>query len=307
METYDLVIIGDGPAGLTAGIYASRARLKTVILEKLYPGGHAASTSIVENYPGFPEGIGGPELMELFAKQARKFNCEIKSEEVLSLELAEDKKIVKTANAEYTAKCVIIASGSQPNLLGVPGEEKFKGRGLSFCATCDAPLFKGKTVAVAGGGDSAAEEALQLAKFAEKVLLIHRRDALRAARILQERVFAQKKIEVLLSSVVTALEGDKRIESIRVKNLISSEEKRILLSGVFLHIGYTPSTEFIKFPIEKDQVGAIITDANCQTSVPGLFAAGDVRSKLLRQIVTAAADGATAAFAAERYISEGKT
>jgi thioredoxin reductase (NADPH) len=307
LETYDLVIIGDGPAGLTAGIYASRARLRTVILEKLYPGGHAASTSIVENYPGFPEGIGGPELMELFAKQARKFGCEIKSEEVLSLELAEGKKIVKTANAEYTAKSVIIASGSQPNLLGVPGEEKFKGRGLSFCATCDAPLFKGKTVAVAGGGDSAAEEALQLAKFAEKVLLIHRRDALRAARILQERVFAQKKIEVLLSSVVTALEGDKRIESIRVKNLISSEEKKIPVSGVFLHIGYTPSTEFIKFPIEKDQAGAIITDANCQTSVPGLFAAGDVRSKLLRQIVTAAADGATAAFAAERYISEGKT
>jgi thioredoxin reductase (NADPH) len=304
LETYDLVIIGAGPAGLTAGIYASRARLKTVILEKLYPGGHAATTSLVENYPGFPEGITGPELMELFAKQAQKFGCEIKSEEVISLELTGDKKIVRTANGEYYAKSVIVASGSQPNLLGVPGEEKFKGRGLSFCATCDGPLFKGKTVAVVGGGDSAVEEALQLAKFAEKVFLIHRRDTLRAVKILQERAFAEKKMEVVLNSVVTAVEGDKRIESIRVRDVVTSQERRIPVSGVFLHIGYTPSTEFINFPVEKDDVGALVTDANCQTSVAGVFAAGDVRSKLLRQIVTAAADGATSTLAAGRYISE---
>jgi thioredoxin reductase (NADPH) len=307
LEIYDLIIIGAGPAGLTAGIYASRARLKTLILEKLYPGGHAASTSLVENYPGFTEGVSGPQLMELFAKQAQKFGCEIKSEEVLSLELRDDKKIVRTASGEYSAKSVIIASGSSPNLLGVSGEEKFKGRGLSFCATCDAPLFKGKTVAVVGGGDAAVEEALQLTKFAQKVILIHRRDTLRAVKILQERVFAEKKIEVLLGSVVTALEGDKRIESIRVRDVVTSQERRIPVNGVFLHIGYTPSTEFIKFPLERDNVGALVTDANCQTSVAGVFAAGDVRSKLLRQIVTAAADGAIAAFAAERYISEVRT
>ncbi|MFH1421885.1 MAG: thioredoxin-disulfide reductase [Planctomycetota bacterium] len=305
MDKYDLIIIGGGPAGLTAGIYASRARLKTVILEKLFPGGHAASTSVIENYPGFAEGINGPDLMEIFTTQAQKFGCEVKTEEVVSIEAGENNlKIIKTSSAQYEAKAVIIASGSEPNLLGVEGEEKFKGRGISFCATCDAPLYKSKTAVVVGGGDSACEEALEIAKFADKVYLIHRRDTLRSVKILQERVSAQKKIEVILNSVVTAFNGEKRLESIKIKDVKISQEREIKADGVFLYIGYKPLTEFIKFDIQKDEVGTIVTDDYCRTSVPGVFAAGDIRSKMLRQIVTAAADGATAAFMADKYISE---
>ncbi len=303
MADHDVVIIGGGPAGLTAGIYASRARLKTLLLEKMMPGGQILTSPHLENYPGFSEGVAGPQIIDEMVKQATRFGLEIKGEKVTSIE---DKgkagKIVKTGESSYKALAAIFAMGASYSKLNVPGEDKLNGRGVSYCATCDGPLFKNKEVIVVGGGDTAIEEALHLTKFCAKVGIVHRRDALRATKILQERAFTNKKITFVWNSVVAEILGGQKVEGVTVKNVKTGEQKLISAQGVFLAVGFTPHTEVAKGLVETDEKGYIITDDDMAASREGFFAAGDCRKKLLRQFVTACGDGATAAFAAQKYI-----
>ncbi len=299
---YDLVIIGGGPAGLTAGLYASRAKLNAVLFERLMPGGQVLVTDLVENYPGFPEGISGSDLVQKMADQAKRFGLVIESDEVVSLDLAGEIKTIQFSNRTVTTKAVIIATGASPRRLNVPGEDVFYGRGVSFCATCDGPFFRDKIVVAAGGGDTAVQESIFLTKFAKKVYLIHRRDQLRATKILQERAFANDKIEFVWDSVVTGISGSDGVEKITVKNIKNGNTKDLAADGLFVWIGILPNTEFLKNAVKADQFGFIITDSNMQTSVPGVFAAGDVRNTPLRQIATAVGDAAIAAISAEHYI-----
>lgn len=300
---FDLVIIGGGPAGLTAGLYATRARINTIMLEKVVPGGQVLTTDWIENYPGFPEGIAGGDLVAKLTEQAKRFELSIDNGNVVSLDFSSDIKKIELSDKTVTAKAVIIATGASPRKLGVPGEERFIGKGVSFCGTCDAPFFKDRVVAAVGGGDTAVQESLYLTKFAKKVYLIHRRDELRATKILQERAFANDKIEFVWDSVVTDIEGGlMNMEKVALKNVKTDETRRIDVDGCFVWVGIHPSTEFIKGAVKVDESGFIITGGNMETSVPGVFAAGDVRNTPLRQIVTAAGDGAIAAFSAEHYI-----
>lgn len=303
MEKYDVVIIGGGPAGQSAGIYASRAALKTVLLERGMPGGQAATADRIENYPGFPEGIEGPDLMIKIFEQARKFGCDAKFTDVLAIAQQADGEFeLKTFDGQITAKAVIIASGAQSKPLGVPGEEDYRGRGVSYCATCDGAFFQGKKVAVVGGGDSAVQEGIFLTKFAEKVYIIHRRGELRATKVLQEKALNHPKIEFIFDSVVSDILGKDQVEAIKVKNIKTDEEKAMAVDGIFVYVGKEPSTELFKGFIEIDERGYIVTDEKMQTSRRGVFAAGDVRQTPLRQVVTAVADGAVAAVSAEQYI-----
>ncbi|MBU7009631.1 MAG: thioredoxin-disulfide reductase [Theionarchaea archaeon] len=295
---YDVIIIGGGPAGLAAGIYASRARLKTVILEKLLPGGQAAVTDFIENYPGYPEGIRGPELTAKMQEQAEKFGCEIKSDEVVAVDVKA--KQVTAASDVYEGKAFIIATGADPRNLNVSGEKDLTGRGISFCATCDGALFSGRTVAVVGGGDSAVKEALFLTKFAAKVYVIHRRRELRAEKIIQEKAFENAKIEFIWDAVVTEILGETRVQKVKVENVKTKEESELAVDGLFIYIGRVPNTSL--FDVEKDN-GYIVTDENMCTSVEGVFAAGDCRKKQHRQVATAVGDGAAAAMSAEEYIA----
>lgn len=300
---FDLVIIGGGPAGLTAGLYATRARINTIMLEKVVPGGQVLTTDWIENYPGFPEGIAGGDLVAKLTEQAKRFDLSIDNGNVVSLDFSSDIKKIELSDKTVTAKAVIIATGASPRKLSVPGEERFIGKGVSFCGTCDAPFFKDRVVAAVGGGDTAVQESLYLTKFAKKVYLIHRRDELRATKILQERAFANDKIEFVWDSVVTDIEGGlMNVEKVALKNVKTDETRRIDVDGCFVWVGIHPSTEFIKGAVKVDESGFIITGGNMETSVPGVFAAGDVRNTPLRQIVTAAGDGAIAAFSAEHYI-----
>lgn len=300
---FDLVIIGGGPAGLTAGLYAARARMNTIMLEKVVPGGQVLTTDWIENYPGFPEGIAGGDLVAKLTEQAKRFDLSIDNGNVVSLDFSSDIKKIELSDKTVTAKAVIIATGASPRKLSVPGEERFIGKGVSFCGTCDAPFFKDRVVAAVGGGDTAVQESLYLTKFAKKVYLIHRRDELRATKILQERAFANDKIEFVWDSVVTDIEGGlMNVEKVALKNVKTDETRRIDVDGCFVWVGINPSTEFIKGAVKVDESGFIITGGNMETSVPGVFAAGDVRNTPLRQIVTAAGDGAIAAFSAEHYI-----
>ena len=301
MQEYDLVIIGAGPAGLTAGIYASRAKLKTLLLERMMPGGQIATTDLVENYPGFAS-ASGMEISQIMFEQAQKFGTEFSSAEVTELELGESDKVVKTAGGEYKAKTVLIATGSASKKMEVPGEDEFIGRGVSYCATCDGPFFEGKTVMVVGGGDAAVEEAIYLTKFAQKVYLVHRRDALRATKFVQEKAFANPKIEFVWDSVVEKINGSEMVENVTVKNVKSGSLQEIVTAGIFIYIGFIPNTQFLQGKVELNEKGYIPTTDQMETSVAGVFAAGDCREKLLRQVVTAAGDGATAAFAAEKFI-----
>lgn len=300
---YELIIIGGGPAGLTAGIYAQREGIKTLLLEKIALGGQIVLSENVENYPGFPEAISGLELVQRMEKQARKFGLEIVNEEVKSLEVKSEKsRIVKTESKEYESQAVIVATGTQPKKLGVPGEERLVGKGVSYCATCDGPFFKNREVAVVGGGDTAVQEAIFLAGLAKKVFLIHRRAQLRAAGILQERAKANPKIEFVWDSIVAEIIGEAKVEGLRIKNLKTGKLQTIGIDGVFMLVGVEPQTKFLKGLLQTDGNGYIITDENMQTSVPGIFACGDCRKKLLRQVVTACGEAATAAFAAGQYI-----
>lgn len=301
---YDVLVIGGGPAGLTAGLYAARAGRKVALIEKAMPGGQAFLTNEIENYPGFPEGIGGPELMMAFQQQATRFGLEIINGEIVSVDLAgETKKLVAADGQEYLAKAVIIATGAQPKNLGVPGEEEFRGRGVSYCATCDGAFFRGKKVAVVGGGDSAVEEALFLTRFASRVVIIHRRDQLRAINVLQERARSNEKIEFRLNHVVEAILGDQKVERLRLKNVVTGEVVEEEFDGVFVFVGTQPNTKFLEGVLALDEQGRIITNETMGTSLKGVFAAGDVRNTPLRQVATAVGDGAIAAYSAEHYLA----
>ena len=303
-KIYDTIIIGGGPAGLTAGIYLGRARMKVLLIEKAMPGGQAVLTESIENYPGFAEGVSGPELMQQMEKQAKRFGLTIGNGEVKELKGEEkDKiKIVKTGEQEYKALTVIVASGTEAKKLGVPGEEELRGKGVSYCATCDAPFFFNQKVVVVGGGDTALEEALYLTKFAREVAIIHRRDKWRATRILQERVFSHPQINFIWDSVITEISGKDKVEGVFIKNVKTGEKKEIPCKGVFVFVGSLPNTNFLTGIVKLDEDGYILTDDQMKTSQEGIYACGDVRRKILRQVITACGEGATAAFAAEKYV-----
>ena len=309
-KVYDVVILGAGPAGLAAGIYAGRARLSTLIIEKGQDGGQIAITDEIENYPGqMPEGESGPELIARMSAQVEKFGAERVVDAIKEVDLKGDIKKLIGSKGEYEAKSVIIATGAFPRPIGCKNESQFIGKGISFCATCDAAFFEDFEVFVVGGGDSAVEEALYLTKFARKVTIIHRRDELRAAKSIQEKAFANDKIEFLWDSVVESVDGDGLLSSMVVKNKKTGELTTIEadeedgMFGVFGFIGYIPKSELFEGQIDMEN-GYIITDEDMKTNIPGVFAAGDIRVKSLRQVITAAADGAIAAVQAGKYIED---
>lgn len=301
-KTYEVIIIGGGPAGLTAGLYTARSRLSSLLIETGIVGGQMTTTELIENYPGFPQGVAGEELGRLMEEQAKRFGLEIVNQEVVEMKLEGDMKVVKTHESNYLCKSLIICTGTEYRRLGIPGEDEFVGKGVSFCATCDGAFFADRPIVVVGGGDSALTEALFLTKFAKEVTIIHRRDALRATKIYQERALANPKIKFLWNSVVQEVKGDQVIRSILVKNVKTNEVKEFETEGVFLFVGISPKTQFLKGLVEMDSEGYILTNETCETSVKGIFAAGDCRKRLLRQIATAVGDGATAAFAVEKYL-----
>ena len=308
-KIYDVIILGGGPAGLTAGLYAGRSRLSTLIIEKGQDGGQIAITDEIENYPGqMVEGESGPSLISRMTEQAKKFGAERCTDVIKSVELEGEVKKLTGLKGEYQAKCVIIATGAFPKPIGCENEGKFTGKGISFCATCDASFFEDFEVYVVGGGDSAVEEAMYLTKFARKVTIIHRRDELRAAKSIQEKAFANPKIAFMWDSVVVRVDGDDLLSSMTVKNVKTGEltvveaDEEDGLFGLFGFIGYNPNSKLFEGMLEMEN-GYIRTDDNMHTNIPGVFAAGDIRVKSLRQVVTAAADGAIAAMQAEHYIS----
>ncbi|MDY6850202.1 MAG: thioredoxin-disulfide reductase [Thermodesulfobacteriota bacterium] len=302
---FDVVIIGGGPAGLTAGLYTSRARLETLLVERMIPGGQVMTTTKVENYPGFPGGIDGPDLMMRFQEHCQEFGLRIETGEVEGLEDQGEYKVLMIDGEPVKARAVIIATGAEPRKLGVTGESEFTGRGVSYCATCDGAFFRDATVAIVGGGDTAAEEALFLTRFAKKVYLIHRRDELRATAILQDRVLKNEKVEPVWNAEVTEIKGDNSgMKSVQLKDRVSGEERTLDLEGMFIAIGVTPKAQFLAELLELDSEGYIHTDTECRTSIPGVFAAGDVRKKILKQIATAVGDGAIAAIMVEKYLDD---
>ena len=298
----ELVIVGGGPAGLAAALYAARAGLDTVLYEEGMPGGKAATTERIENYPGFPDGIGGAELMMNMQAQAQRFGARMVNVGVEAIEPGDAQFILQTGEGRVTARAVILATGVTPRPLNVRGEAEFTGRGISFCATCDGPLFRDRVVAVVGGGDAAVEEALFLSRFPRKVYLIHRRDALRATKVLQDRAFAEPKIEFLWHSVVQEVLGARTVEAVLIRDVRSGETRTVAVDGVFVYIGMEPNSRLVRGLVALDEQGYVITDEEMRTSRPGIFAAGDVRRKTLRQVVTAVADGAIAAVTAGHYL-----
>ncbi len=308
-ELYDVIIIGEGPAGLAAGLYASRARLKTLIIEKEKAGGQIVTTDEVANYPGSIENATGPTLVARMADQAKEFGAERILDTILEVDFSDKVKVLKGEKATYEAKTVIVATGANPRAIGCPGEKELVGRGVSYCATCDAAFFEDLEVFVVGGGDTAVEEGMYLAKFARKVTIVHRRDELRAAKSIQEKAFANEKMHFMWDSVVTEVKGDGIVESMVVENTKTGEKTEIFADeedgtfGIFPFIGFIPATKLFDGIIDLEG-GYIPTDADMKTNVPGVFAAGDVRVKSLRQVVTATADGAIAAVQAEKYIED---
>lgn len=301
---YDCLIIGGGPAGLAAALYAARGGLSTLVVERMMPGGQAATTETIENYPGFPQGIGGPELAALMQEQAERFGAEFTSAEVENLRRDGDWFVLTTPEGEFQAKTVIVATGADPKKLNIPGEDEFRGRGVSYCATCDGAFFRDKVVAVVGGGDSAIEEAIFLTKFASKVKIIHRRNQLRATQVLQKQALQNPKIEFVLNHTPVKIEGEEKVTGVLVKHVETGEISKVEADGVFIWIGTAPNTGFLNNILPLAPGGYITTDEAMATAVPGLFAAGDVRQKTLRQVVTAVADGAVAAMSAEKYLAE---
>lgn len=300
---YDIVIIGGGPAGLTAGLYAARSMLKVKLFEKELIGGQTSITDHIENYPGFPEGISGFDLTDKMREQAQRFGLEVEMDEITSVDLDGPVKKVVTSGGEYAAKTVVITTGVRPSKLDIPGAAELTGRGISYCATCDGPFFREKSVMVIGGGNSAVEEAIYLTKFANKVTIVHRRDGLRAEKIVQDRAFKHEKVDFLLDSVLTSVSGGMSVTGVTVKNVKTGEEKEVPVDGIFVFIGNLPNTELFDGKIELDGNGYVVTDgATLMTSVPGVFAAGDVRNNQLKQVATAVGEGALAAVAAEKYI-----
>ncbi len=301
-EVYDCIIVGGGPGGLTAGIYAMRAALKTVLIEKGLPGGQVAITKDVENYPGFVE-IGGFELCDKFLQHAKWYGLEINQDEVVSVEPGIEFHSVRLAGGTLlSAHSVILAAGGSPRKLNVPGEADNFGKGVSYCATCDGFFFRDKTVVAVGGGDTALEDALYLSKITRKVYLVHRRDAFRASRILQQRVMAEPKIEVIFNAVVTEIKANEAgVQAVSLKDTKTGDIRGLTTDGVFIFVGFSPNNQLVPAGIKVNSGGYVITDEKCETSIPGIFAVGDLREKYANQIVIAAADGCTAALAAAHY------
>ncbi len=303
-KDYQLVILGGGPAGLSAGIYAARNKFNTLMIEKAMTGGLAVYADLIENYPGFPDGVNGMDLGQMMLKQAEKFGLKTLMAEVTGLSVRGQQKIITTTEGELTAGAVIIALCSERVHLNVPGETEYVGRGVSYCATCDAAFFRERPVAVVGGGNSAISEALHLAKFASKVSIIHRRDQFRATPVFLDRAKAQPKIELIVNSVVESIDGENEVERLKLKNRVSGNNSFLPVAGVFIAVGQRPNTGFLKGFVPLDANGYIITNENMETAVPGILAAGDIRANSIRQTISAAGDGATAAIYAGRVLEE---
>jgi thioredoxin reductase (NADPH) len=302
-QDYDVIIIGGGPAGLSAGLYAARARRRTLLLEKSIIGGQIALTSTVENYPGMLS-VNGFDLAQDMKRQAEASGLEVAFGDIVAIERDGDFRTVRTAEGDYRARAVILAGGAEYNRLGVPGEERLTGHGVSYCATCDAAFFKDMEVAVVGGGDSAIDEGLFITRYASRVHVVHRRDELRAGRVLQERAFANPRMHFIWNSVVTEVKGDVAVEAVRLKDFISGRESELPVAAVFVFIGHSPNTAYLRGLLDLDARGHVLVDAWMRTSLPGVFAAGDIRADSARQVVSSAGDGATAAIAADRYIAD---
>jgi len=302
-KNYDIAILGAGPAGMTAGLYAGRGGLKAVIIEKMMPGGLVANTERIDNYPGFPEGISGFELAQKMEQQAKKFGAQIISAQAEEVVPEDRHQLIKlSGGTTIKSKALIIATGAFPKTLGVPGEKELLGKGISYCAICDGAFFKNQAVAVLGGGDSAVQEAVYLAGLASKVTVIHRRNVLRAADSIQKVAFASDKITFAWNKEILAIEGSAGVTGIKVMDKQTLAEEVIPVTGAFIYVGYKPSSDLVKDILKTDEQGYIITDDRMATSVPGIYACGDVRQKLVRQVSSAVGDGATAAIAAQQYI-----
>jgi thioredoxin reductase (NADPH) len=303
-EVFEVIIIGSGPAGYTAGIYTSRAKLRTLIISGTLPGGQLMTTSEVENYPGFPNGIFGPELMMNMRQQAERFGTVIVDDEVIRVDFSKRPFLVTTQSQNYEADSVLICTGASPRKLGIEGEQQFAGRGVSYCATCDGPFFKGEDIVVVGGGDTALEEATFLTKFGKSVKIIHRRESLRGSKILQEKAFENPKIQFLWNSVVADITGDKKIGTVVIKDINNGKQQKIPAGGLFVAIGHEPNTAIFRGQLEMDDKGYIILKSQTKTSVEGVFAAGDVHDYKYRQAVTAAGFGCMAALDVEKWLTE---
>src|SRR6476659_3325653 len=305
-DQYDVIIIGSGPAGFTAGVYTSRAKLKVLIITGSLPGGQLMTTSEVENYPGFPNGIFGPELMMNMRQQAERFGSTVIDDEVIRVNFKQRPFMITTHSQIYEAQSVLICTGASPRKLGIPAEGQFAGRGVSYCATCDGPSFKGEDIVVVGGGDTAIEEASFLTKFGRSVKIVHRRESLRASKILQEQAFENPKIEFLWNNVVADIKGDKKVGSIVVRDINNGKEQRLSAGGLFVAIGHEPNTSIFKGQLALDDKGYIVLEDHTRTSVEGVFAAGDVHDYRYRQAITAAGFGCMAALDVEKWLTESK-
>lgn len=301
---YDVIIIGGGPAGFTAALYASRAKLNTLLIEKAFSGGQMATTFEMENYPGFEEPISGTDLAMRMENQAKRFGTQVVYDTVTELALDTVIKTVRTENAIYQSKVVILCMGAAPKELELPKEKELRGMGVSYCATCDGAFYRDADIAVIGGGDTAAEDAIFLTRFSKKIYIVHRRESLRATKVIQDALFSNKKVEFVWNSTVEEILGDKEVKGIRVKNVKTGSSSEIPVEGIFVAIGNTPNTRLLQGKIELNGAGYIVTDDNMQTNMFGVYAAGDIREKPLRQVITAASDGAVAAYMAERYIAD---
>jgi thioredoxin reductase (NADPH) len=303
-DKYDVIIIGGGPAGLTAGLYTARAGLTSLLIEGGMIGGKMIEAWQLDNYPGFPEGINGFDLGQLMHQQATKYGLKIAAVAVSSIEIKGQKKVVNTPNGQYSSRALIITGGSERVKLEIPGEREFTGKGVSFCSTCDAPLFKNKVVAVIGGGNVAITEALHLSTFASRIIVIHRRSQLRATKILQDRAFAEIKIDFIWDSVVEAIEGSDFLEKLKLRQLKTNNISYLKVDGIFISIGLKPNSGYLKGIVSLDDSGQITVNSKMETSVPGIYAAGDIRSDSIRQVIAASGDGAIAAVNAQKYLSE---
>ncbi len=304
MTVENVIIIGSGPAGLTAAIYTARANLAPLVFSGNELGGQVSVSTEIENYPGFPEGLTGPELVEKFRKQAERFGARIEIGEVAEVDFGAHPFRVKSYDKEFQSKSIIIATGASPRKLGVPGEVEFTGRGVSYCATCDGFFFRDKEIAVVGGGDSALEEGVFLTRFAKRVRIIHRRGELRAGPALQERARRNEKIEFIWNSIVTRIDGDSMVESVQLENIETGQVSTLKTDGVFVYVGHYPNSHLFKDKLEMDDHGYLITDGRTRTNVPGVFAAGEIADPVFRQVISSAGEGCKAALEVEKYLAE---
>ena len=306
VHLYDMIVVGGGPGGYTAALYAARSGLDVLVLEKLSAGGQMALTETIENYPGFAEGVGGFELAEIMQRQAERFGAKSEYAEVEKMELSASPKVLYTSAGTFYAKTVVLATGANPRKLGVAGEDELVGRGVAYCASCDGMFYKDKTVVVVGGGNTAAEDALILSRIAKKVILVHRRDTLRATKVYHQPLMQTENVEFRWNSVITELLHDEKLTGVRLENVKTGEQELLPCDGVFVSVGRVPVTELVQGQLELDAGGYVVADETTATSIPGVFAVGDVRTKQLRQVVTAVADGAVAVHQAEQYLTGGE-